>query len=323
MKELHFSNSSIEEHFEFRWEQKVDLDDKVIAVLGGAGSLGEMFLYAAASNGATIAFADYLPPDSERSSKVEESMGRICGRIRVLGKVPLAADADVTMLDDVDSFFQLVRQRYGSLDVVVDFAGITHFPFDLFKDDQHEMLESFKRTIDINLTGSFICTMAAARLMIPQRHGHIILIGSSASNLSLYGTYGYNASKHGVAGIVKTAAAQLAPFGVRVNAVAPGTVLSNLNEPLLKKADGSFNARAMSVLAHTPTKRFLSREGVAETLIAMCAEQRHLTGNVVYVDDGYNIEGHSWPEGNTALYAGLEKLREQFEKLDREYPRER
>lgn len=77
----------------------------------------------------------------------------------------------------------------------------------------------------------------------------------------------------------------------------------------------------MSILAHTPSKRFATREGVAETLVAMCIAQRHLTGNVLFADDGYNIEGHSWPEGNLALYAGQDELDGLFRQLDQEYGR--
>jgi 3-oxoacyl-[acyl-carrier protein] reductase len=158
--------------------------------------------------------------------------------------------------------------------------------------------------------------------MIPRRKGHIILLCSSASRLSLYGVYGYNASKHGVEGLVKTAAAQLAPFGVRVNGIAPGTVITDLNRRLEYNPDGSLGPRGLAVLAHTPTKRFATREGVAETLLAMCVEQRHFTGNVVFPDDGYIVEGHSWPEGNEALFGGGERLEALFRELEERYPRD-
>ena len=183
------------------------------------------------------------------------------------------------------------------------------------------MVEQFQRVVDVNLTGAFIVTIAAARHMVPRRRGHIIHLCSSASRLSLYATYAYNASKHAVEGLVKTAAAQLAPFGVRVNGIAPGTVETELNRSLLKDAEGNYRPRALSILAHTPTKKFATREGVAETLIAMCLEQRHFTGNVVFADDGYNVEGHSWPEGNVALYKGSEALEELFRQLEWTYPR--
>jgi hypothetical protein len=62
---------------------------------------------------------------------------------------------------------------------------------------------------------------------------------------------------------------------------------------------------------------------VAETLIALCLEQRHLTGNVHFVDDGYVVEGHSWPEGNMAVYCGSRAVDEEYRRLEIEYPRER
>ena len=138
--------------------------------------------------------------------------------------------------------------------------------------------------------------------------------------MSLYGSYAYNASKHGVEGLVKTAAAQLAPYGVRVNGIAPGTVTTELNRHLSFTDDGQPKPRAKSILAHTPTKRFATAEGVAETLLSMCIEQRHLTGNVIFPDDGYVIEGHSWPEGNEALYEGITALNALYRSIDEKYP---
>jgi len=141
--------------------------------------------------------------------------------------------------------------------------------------------------------------------------------------MSLYGSYGYNCSKHGLEGLVKTAAAQLAPFGVRVNGVAPGTVETDLNRHLLRTDGGNdFSARAASILAHTPTKRFATLDGISETLVAMCVPQRHLTGNVVFCDDGYNIEGHSWPDGNRAVYGGQGDIDKLYRSLDDDYSSE-
>jgi NAD(P)-dependent dehydrogenase (short-subunit alcohol dehydrogenase family) len=121
-----------------------------------------------------------------------------------------------------------------------------------------------------------------------------------------------------VEGLIKTAATQLAPFGVRVNGVAPGTVETDLNRHLLRGGPGGeLSDRAASILAHTPTKRFATLAGIAETLIATCIPQRHLTGNVIFCDDGYNVEGHSWPAGNRALYTGPEALKALHNDLGR------
>ena len=103
---------------------------------------------------------------------------------------------------------------------------------------------------------------------------------------------------------------------------ARGTVETDLNSALLREPDGTFKPRAKSILAHTPSKRFASREGVAETLTALCVDQRHLTGNVLFADDGYVIEGHSWPEGNEALHLGFSALETLFERLKEDYPPE-
>ncbi len=302
----------------------VDLSDKVVVGFGGAGNLGEYFLYGAAMSGAKIALIDYPPAGDERRERFEQKVTQIARNIADLGRngLPTVLTADITDYDDTEAALSHVKKHFGRIDVAVDFAGISHPPFDLVKDDPAIMADQFRRTVEINLNGAFLFTVACARIMVPQRSGHIIHLCSSGSRLSLYATYGYNATKHGAEGLVKTAAAQLAHFGVQVNGIAPGTVETDLNRMLLRHENGSFKPRSKSILAHTPTKRFLDKEGIAETLLAMCAPQRHFTGNVVFADDGYNIEGHSWPEGNEALYAGADELDRLYRQLDVEYPRE-
>ena len=155
--------------------------------------------------------------------------------------------------------------------------------------------------------------MIFGKEMAAQRKGHIIHLCSNASRLSLYGSYAYNMSKHGLEGLVKTAASQFAPYGVRVNGVAPGTVETALNKKLLRSnTEENYSLRASSILAHTPTKKFATLDGISETILATCMPQKHLTGNVIFCDDGYNIEGHSWPEGNAALYGQPDELDELF-----------
>jgi NAD(P)-dependent dehydrogenase (short-subunit alcohol dehydrogenase family) len=310
--------------FSFDWTPRVDLKGLLILCFGGAGNLGETFAYAASLCGARVVIADLPPEEAEAKHRFEERLGELALRIGALGSHGPAEVlfADVTDLQDVEEVVTYTAGLGRGLDVVVDFAGIHHRPFDFCRGDPKQMLSAFRRVVDINLTGAFIITMMAARAMIPRRSGHIIHLCSSASRLSLYASYGYNATKHGVEGLVKTAAAQLAPFDVRVNGIAPGTVQTDLNRELLRNSDGSLKPRSLSILAHTPSKRFATREGVAETLLAMCLPQRHFTGNVVFADDGYNVEGHSWPEGNRALYSGAGQLDRLYESLDREYPRE-
>jgi 3-oxoacyl-[acyl-carrier protein] reductase len=275
------------------------LKGQKLAVIGGTGSLGSHFLARATELGADCAVLSPTRP----------AAGRFYS-------------CNITKLDELEKTVEAVSNDMGAVDTVVNFAGTHHAPMDFFKDDPSDLLREFRRVLDVNLIGAFLVTALFARRMIPARHGHIIHLCSNGSRLSLYGSYAYNASKHGLEGLIKTAAAQLAPFGVRVNGVAPGTVETALNRDLLRDSAGNYSARAASILAHTPTKKFGTLDGVTETIVAMCLPQRHLTGNVVFCDDGYNIEGHSWPVGNRALFEGPESLENLMRTLDRDYPRD-
>jgi 3-oxoacyl-[acyl-carrier protein] reductase len=309
-----------ENPFRYPCTHRVDLGGINVLIFGGAGNLGEAFAYAVSSCGARVALADVAPPDRSRRRAVLEHVEQIAANVSDLagGTPPPVYLGSITEYAEADAVVSAAVRDLGSVDVGIDCAGVHHRPFDLLVDDPEELADDFRRVTEINLTGAFIVTTALARAMAPRRSGHIIHLCSNGSRASLYGSYAYNAGKHGLEGLVKTAAAQLAPFGLRVNGIAPGTVETNLNRDLLREPDGTLKPRAKSILAHTPSKRFITREGVAATLVSMCVPQRHLTGNVVFADDGYNVEGHSWPEGNAALYE--DRIDELYEKLSQEYP---
>ena len=233
-------------------------------------------------------------------------------------------EGDVTSLSSLTTAAAKAFRLLGRVDTVINFSGTHHKSMDLVKDNPVDLLQEFERVVRVNLTGAFLITTVFSRGLVAQRYGHLIHLCSNASRLSLYGSYAYNASKHGLEGLIKTAATQLAPFGVRVNGIAPGTVETDLNRRFLRdegKPD-ALSARAASILAHTPTKRFATLEGISKTLLAMCIPQRHLTGNVVFCDDGYNVEGHSWPEGNLAVYGENDAIDLLYSRLEKEYSRD-
>ncbi|MFP4566991.1 MAG: SDR family NAD(P)-dependent oxidoreductase [Spirochaetaceae bacterium] len=306
--------------FDYPCTHRVDLGGMNVLIFGGAGNLGEAFAYAAACCGARVAIADVAPQDRASRDPFLAHVEQIAANVTDLtgGTPPPVFLGSVTDYAEAERIVQAAEQALGSIEVGIDCAGVHHRPFDLLADDPEDLAADFRRVNEINLTGAFIVTTALARAMAPRRSGHIIHLCSNGSRASLYGSYAYNAAKHGLEGLVKTAAAQLAPFGVRVNGIAPGTVETNLNRDLLREPDGTLKPRAKSILAHTPSKRFASREGVAASLVSMCVPQPHLTGNVIFADDGYNIEGHSWPEGNAALFE--DRIDELYEKLSVEYP---
>ena len=315
---------------------RVDLHGMTILAFGGGGNLSEHFLTAAAGCGARIAIADFLPENPAAARSSRERILNLARRIALIRnsenrersgrlaetepELPPVVFGDVRNSADVKATVDCVAEKFGTIDIGIDFAGIHHPPFDLAREDAEKLDRIFRNVIDINLSGAFLITAHLSRTMAAQRRGHIIHLCSNGSRASLYGSYAYNASKHGLEGLVKTAAAQMAPFGVRVNAIAPGTVETNLNRDLLRDESGELRPRARSILAHTPSKKFCTREGVTATLLSMCIPQPHFTGNVVFADDGYNIEGHSWPEGNRALFAGQEDLENLFTQIDAEFP---
>lgn len=295
------------------------LREQRILVCGGAGTLASAFVDAARNSGAAIAVLD-LPSAADTPGRdVRDAVDPVTATgdaddMRDLSGGPFRVYADVTKIDELERAFATTAEYLGTIDTVVNFAGVHHRPYELHADDPAALITDFRRVVEVNLVGAFAVTVAAARMMVPLGRGHIVHLCSNGSRAALYGSYAYNASKHGVEGIVRTAAAQLAPYRVRVNGIAPGTVVTDLNRSLLYDEMGEIRPRARSILSHTPTKRFATPEGVAESIVALCIPQRHLTGNVVFADDGYNIEGHTWPEGNEALYHGaaaLDKLLQQ------------
>ena len=289
----------------------VNLEGMRFVVTGALGALGSAFCETASASGARVIRTDYRPGGLAPSAE-EAGSGPGGGAYH---------ECDVTNERQVFELLARLDEELGGIDVVANFAGRHHRVFDLPADDPADMASVFRDVVELNLTGAFLVTAAAARVMVARRSGHIIHLCSNGSRVSLYGSFAYNASKHGVEGIVKTAAAQLAPFGVRVNGVAPGTVLTDLNRGLSIDDAGEYRPRAKSILAHTPTKRFATAAGVAQSILALCVPQPHLTGNVVFCDDGYNVEGHSWPEGTQALYSGSGGVERLYADLDRKYPR--
>jgi 3-oxoacyl-[acyl-carrier protein] reductase len=271
------------------------LTGMAFVLIGASGSIGGNFLEAAKARGVRIV-----------------NLGRRAPAINIPH-----IDADVCALESVRQAASQAFAQLGQVDVVLNFSGTHHNPMDFLHDDPEVLLSEFDRVMLVNMRGAFIVTQVFGRLLMMQGHGHLIHMCSNASRLSLYGSFAYNASKHGLEGLIKTAAAQFAPYQVRVNGVAPGTVETPLNRHLLRNArTGNPSKRAASILAHTPTKRFASLEGITETLLATCIPQRHLTGNVIFCDDGYNIEGHSWPEGTNAVYKNQRAVEELYRTLN-------
>lgn len=197
-----------------RDEQRTDsmrLDGKVAVVTGGARGIGQGVAHVLADAGARVVVADILDP----TTTVEQ--------LRTDGNEAMPFLIDVADRAQVNDMIAFTCKKFGQIDVLVNNAGI-----DVPEGDIRSLAnDDWQRVIDVNLSGVFHCSQAATERMVDQRSGAIV---NMSSHLAWMGALGispaYNASKAGVLGLTMSLATQLGPFGVRVNAIAPGLIRS-------------------------------------------------------------------------------------------------
>jgi NAD(P)-dependent dehydrogenase (short-subunit alcohol dehydrogenase family) len=187
------------------------LDGQVAVVTGAAQGIGRGIALALAGAGARVVIGDLQ--DAEVT----------VAEIREQGGEAEAIRMDVSRAEDAERLAAFAEESFDGLSILVNNAGIDAPPgnaWDL-------TLEEWQRTIDVNLTGAFLCSQAAVRRMLPRGTGSIVSLSSHASWLGTPGTSpAYNASKAGIIGLSAALSVQLGPKGIRSNAVAPATVLS-------------------------------------------------------------------------------------------------
>ena len=245
---------------------------QVALVTGAAGGIGAAVALRLASEGATVAVLDR---DGDAARASAERIGVECG-----GDVlPIAAD--VSSADEVEAAVSEVVERFGRLDVLVNNAGVTrdNLLFKLSEDD-------WDAVIDVNLKGAFLCARAAQRVMVPARGGKIVSL-SSRSALGNRGQANYAAAKAGIQGLTATLAQELGPFGINVNAVAPGFVATEMTDATARRQGLEpleYQARAAEQI---PLRRVAQPADVAAVVAFLASEDaRHVTGQTIYVTGG-------------------------------------
>jgi 3-oxoacyl-[acyl-carrier protein] reductase len=241
------------------------LQDKVAIITGGANGIGRETALLFAKNGAKLVIADF---DGERGPQVVEE-------IRQLGGEAIFVRADVSSREDVQSMVDAALNAFSRIDVLVNNAGITRDGF-LVKMDQ----AAWDQVIAINLTGVFVCTQLVAGVMMQQGHGVIL---NAASVVGLYGNIGqtnYVATKSGVIGMTKTWAKELGPKGIRVNAVAPGFIVTGMTDKVPDKVLTLMQER-------TPLRRLGQPSDIANAYLFLASDEASfINGAVLSVDGG-------------------------------------
>jgi NAD(P)-dependent dehydrogenase (short-subunit alcohol dehydrogenase family) len=240
------------------------LDGKVAIITGSAQGIGEGIAHRFAQEGARVVICDI---NEELVTKVTQDINGQQGN--AIGIV-----ADITNAAAVGELIDKVINEYGTIDVLVNNAGITRDTM------LHKMSdEQWKMVLNVNLTGTFNCCRAVAPIMRGKNYGKIINI-SSAARFGNAGQVNYSATKAGVVGITRALAKEMGPKSVNVNAVAPGFIKSAMSAAV---APEIINER----LKMTPMHRMGTAEDVANACLFLASDEAaYITGQVIQVDGG-------------------------------------
>ena len=241
-------------------------------VTGGNTGIGAAIAQSLATNGANVA-VNYVT-----NAQAAEAVVQGC---RDLGSDSFSIAADVSQADAVERMFQMVRSRYGGLDVLINNAGIDGPPNLVWDAKRSDWL----RVLEVNLCGAFYCMQQALVDMIARRSGVIINITSVHETMPWKCFSAYAAAKAGLSMLSKTAALEAAPHNVRILAVAPGVVQTTINENLWEKPK-----LRDQLLEKIPLHRMAQPEEIG-ALVAWLASDaaRYQTGSTVFVDGGLTL----------------------------------
>ncbi|BAY31240.1 3-ketoacyl-(acyl-carrier-protein) reductase [Nostoc carneum NIES-2107] len=241
------------------------LRGQVAIITGASRGIGRAIALELASYGANVV-VNYASSSGAADSLVAE--------ITAAGGEALALQADVSKLDQVEALFNTVLEKFKRIDILVNNAGITRDTLLL-----RMKPEDWQAVIDLNLTGVFLCTRAASKVMLKQRSGRIINIASVAGQMGNPGQANYSAAKAGVIGFTKTVAKELASRGITVNAVAPGFITTDMTSNL---------SNTEEILKFIPLGRYGQPEEIAGMVRFLAADPAaaYITGQVFNVDGG-------------------------------------
>lgn len=247
--------------------QKMRFENKVVFITGAGGGIGRETALAFAREGASVVATDISEKANQETVKLIEDEG---------GKV-LAVTVDVTDSKSIQEALNQTIAKYGKLDFAFNNAGVENKVEPLHEVDEEE----FKRVVNIDLTGVFLCMKYQLPLLLKNGSGSIVNTASIAGVTGFTGGASYGAAKHGVIGLTKTAALDYAAKGIRVNAICPSVVETEMIKRYNK--DGSMDA----LKANLPIGRFGRVEEIAAAVLWLCSdESEFIVGQSLILDGG-------------------------------------
>jgi 3-oxoacyl-[acyl-carrier protein] reductase len=252
----------------------MQLMDQVAIITGSARGIGRETALSLAREGASIVVADINEAGAQDAA----------AEIEGLGQRAIAVQTDVAHHGQVQEMVQRAIDTFGQIDILVNNAGNASLTPLL-----ETTPEEWDRTIKIHLYGTFYCTQAVARHMVTQGRGRVVNISSVSGLVGSAGRTAYGAAKGAIATLTKVLAVELAPQGIRVNAIAPGAVETELSRSAWTPADQEGYFRL------TPVERLGQPADIAHAVLFLCLPQSdYITGHVLAVDGGFSIAGIQW-----------------------------
>ena len=248
--------------------------ERVAVITGGAQGIGRCTSELLAGRGFSIAIIDLQEPKATVQA------------IKSRGGEVLAFTGDICHEEVVDSFVQTVFERFGRVDVLVNNAGIS-----LIRPAEDTTATEYRRVMEVNLVAPFLLARAFGRKMLAAGSGSIVNVASIAGLVAVSDRAAYNASKHGLVGLTRTLAAEWGGRGVRVNAVCPGWVKTEMDAA--DQAGGSYSDA--DITNRVPMGRFATPHDVARAIafLADNTESSFINGHTLAVDGGWSSDG-SW-----------------------------
>lgn len=255
---------------------QANLKEQIALVTGAANGIGKAIADRFAANGATVFYTDVS------QAAAEEAAAKGSGHALAL---------DVTQPDQIHAAMRTVLERCGRLDIVVNNAGINTLAHRVTIDEFPR--EEWDRIIAVDLTGLYEVSRAAAKIMRPQHSGRIINISSIAGIVPLRLQCAFTAAKAGVNNLTRAMAIELGKDGILVNAIAPGSIMTDGTRKLFYSEEGLFHEKVQRMIDHIPLGRPGTVDEIAIAALFLAApENTFTTGHILVVDGGWTAGYH-------------------------------
>ena len=241
-------------------------EGKAAIVTGSARGIGKAIAMRLAATGYNVVVSDIIEEASRQTAKeIEEQFG----------VKTLVVTADVSKAEDAENLIKQTVDTFGAVDVLVNNAGVTRDNLAIRMSEK-----DWDMVLNINLKGTFLCSQAAAKVMMKKRSGSIVNISSVSGILGTAGQANYASSKAGVIALTKALARELGPRNITVNAIAPGFILTEMTEQLPEKVKEEY-------LKQIPLNRAGTPEDIAQVVeFLISPSASYITGTVIVVSGG-------------------------------------